>query len=283
MARRADRIRSVFGLKKLPFTCDLDGDLSAVPDTAQAGGYFVHPAFDEGLKRLRYVADRRGVATLIAHAGAGKSTLIRAFVQSLGKTAFHTAYVPETTCANIDLYRTIARAFQVDPPHRKAELIRRIKDRLLHLSRTRKICPVLVIDEAHLLSRTFFDELRILINFDADSREEMVLLLAGQPQLETSLRLGVNEAFAQRIVVRISLKAFSREEVQNYVQHRLNLAGRSAPLFTPDGIEALFKASQGVPRLIDRVAEISLLLALHQKRKEIDTDIVTNAVQEVEP
>jgi len=271
MTRIANRLKSAFGFKNLPFTCDLDGE------------YFVHPAFEDGLKKLRYVADRRGIAALIASAGVGKSTLIRSFMEDLGKTAFCVAYVPEATCAIVDLYRTIARGFDIEPGFRKADVCAQIKERLLALSRTRKVCPVLILDEAHLLNRAFFDELRILANFDADSKDEMMLLLSGQPQLETSLRLSINEALAQRIVVRVRLGGLDRNQVENYVGHRLQQAGRTASLFTEDGVEGLFRASRGVPRLIDRVAEASLLLALASKKKEIDADMVAEAVQEVEP
>lgn len=270
MERTASRLKNAFGLKRLPFTCEIDG------------GYFSHPAFDQGLKRLRYVADRRGLAALIAGPGVGKSTLLRAFMDSLGKTAFKIAYVPECSCAVLDLYRAIARAFGIEPGFRKNDVSRQIRERLLALSRTRKVCPVLVLDEAHLLSRAFFDELRILMNFDADGSEEMMLLLSGQPQLEACLRLGVNEALAQRIVLRVRLQGLDRDAVGRYVAHRLEQVGRSAPLFTQDGIEGLFRASRGVIRLVDRVAEVALLLALEERKKEVDAELVAAAVQEVE-
>lgn len=272
MSRIDSRVKSTFGLNRLPFTQEVG-----------EGEYFVHPEFEQALGRLRYVADRRGVAALIGGPGVGKSTLLRAFIADLGKTAFHVAYVPDSTCAIVDLYRVIARAFDVEPGFRKADVARQIKERLVALSRTRKVCPVLIIDEAHLLNRAFFDELRILTNFDADSREELMLLLAGQPQMETSLRLGINEALAQRIVLRVRLASLGREEAEKYLLHRLARAGRTAPLFTADGMEALFRASRGVPRMIDRVAEVALLLAVADKRKDVDADLVTRAIEEVEP
>lgn len=270
MERMASRLKNAFGLKRLPFTCELDGK------------YFSHPSFEEGLNRLRYVADRRGVAALVAGPGVGKSTLLRAFMASLGKTAFQVAYVPEATCAILDLYRAIARAFGIDPAYRKSDVFRQIQERLLSLSRNRKVCPVLVLDEAHLLNRSFFDELRILMNFDADERDEMMLLLSGQPQLETGLRLGINEALAQRIVRRVRLQGLDREGVAAYVAHRLQIAGRTAPLFTQDGLEGLFRASRGVFRIVDRVAEVSMMLALEARKKEIDSETVALAAQEVE-
>ena len=102
-------------------------------------------------------------------------------------------------------------------------------------------------------------------------------------QLETHLRLAVNEALAQRVVIRVRLRSLHPEEVEEYLVFRLELAGRTAKLFLPEAVEAIARAARGIPRLIDRVAEHSLLLALKEKKKEIDTELVTSAVDEVEP
>jgi type II secretory pathway predicted ATPase ExeA len=141
---------------------------------------------------------------------------------------------------------------------------------------------VLVIDEAHLLPTRFLEELRILTNFAIDARDGLTLVLAGHPQFETNLRLAVNEAFAQRVVMRVRLSSLSRDDVERYVLHRLERAGRTARLFLPDALEALTKASRGVPRLIDRLGEHALLIALRDKKKEIDADVVTQALDEVD-
>lgn len=260
------RLRSAFGLTAHPFAME-------IPDV------FSHPSFDHALERLRYMADRRGTCTLTASPGMGKSTLLRAFLSSLPKTAFHLAYIPETTCAILDLYRSIARAFDVQPAFRKSDLSAQLKMRLGALAE-RRVCPVLVLDEAHLLGRAFFDELRILTNFAADARQDMLLVLSGHDQLSASLRLGINEALAQRIVLRLSLAPLDRQQANDYLLHRLAAAGRNAPLFTPDAAEALFKASRGVPRRIDRIAELAMLSALARKKPDIDAELVDLAVQE---
>jgi type II secretory pathway predicted ATPase ExeA len=142
---------------------------------------------------------------------------------------------------------------------------------------------VLVLDEAHLLPTGFLEEIRLLTSFDADGADDLTVLIAGHPQLERNLKLAVNEALAQRIVVRIRLRSLHPQEVEAYLTFRLERAGRTAALFLPDAVEALAKAARGVPRLVDRVAEQSLLLAYRGKRKEIDADLVMDAVEEVDP
>ena len=271
MSRHLSRIKSVFGLKKLPFKSDVGPD-----------EFFLHPEFEKGLDRLMYVAQRGGIASVIAPIGVGKSTLIRAFIHDLGKTQFCPAYIPESTCSILDLYRAIAYAFDIEPAFTKVKLIKQIKDRLLGLSHSRKITPVLIIDEAHLLHRPFFDELRILLNFDADHSDHIMLLLAGQPQLRSSLRLSINEALDQRIIVRVKLSTFNRELTEAYLAHRLKLAGRTAPLFAPDAIEAIFTYSNGATRRIDRVCETALRIAAAAKSKQLNLDHINLAIEEME-
>lgn len=271
-ARLETRLRSTFGFKSLPFAKDL------APDQV-----FRTDVFERGLDQLRYLVDRRGAGAVFGAPGTGKSTLLRTFLDALGKTSHAVCYVTHTTCATLDLYRDIARGFQLEPAFRKADVMRAIKDRLLKLGRVQKLRPVLVLDEAHLLPTTFLDELRLLTSFDEDSRDELTLILAGHPQLESNLRLAVNEALAQRLVLKIRLRSLHAAEVEAYLAFRLELAGRTAKLFLPDAIEALARASRGVPRLIDRLAEHALLLALRDKRKDIDAELVTAAIDEVDP
>ena len=241
------QLRSLFGFKSLPFAKDLEPDR-----------LFENEAWGRALDRLRYLLDRRGIGTLFGAPGTGKSTLLRAFLSGLGRSAYAVCYVAETTCASLDLYRQIARGFQLEPRFRKADVLRDIKERISKLSRTQKLRALLVIDDAHLMPIGFLDELRLLTSFEQDARDELTLLLAGHPQLESNLRLAVHEAFAQRIVQRVRLRSLHPEEVEGYLNFRLELAGRTAKLFRPDAVEAIGRAARGIPRLIDRVAEHSL-------------------------
>ena len=265
------RLRAFLGFKTLPFTKDLDPDR-----------IFRTDVLDRALDRLRYLVDRRGAGAIFGAPGTGKSTLLRTFLDSLGKSTYAVCYLTHTTCATLDLYRDIARGFALQPSFRKADVMRDLKDRLLKLARVQKLRPVLVIDEAHLLPSTFLDELRLLASFDEDSRDELTVVLAGHPQLESNLRLAVNEALAQRLVLKIRLRSLHPQEVEAYLQFRLERAGRTAKLFLPDAIEAIARASRGIPRVVDRIAEHCLLLALRDRRKEIDAEIVTAAVDEID-
>jgi type II secretory pathway predicted ATPase ExeA len=270
--RLTTRIRSVFGFTSMPFAKGLDPE-----------HLFATDAYRNALDRLRYLGDRRGIGAVFGAPGTGKSTLIRSFLGSLGKATHAIAYVPFSSCSVVELFRQIAFAFQIEPRFRKADLARDLSERILKLSRTQKLTALLVIDDAHLMTASVLDDLRLLTSFDGDSSDDLTLLLAGQPQLESQLRLATNEALAQRIVLKVRLRSLHPEEVSAYLTHRLEIAGRTARLFLPEAVEAIAKGSRGIPRLVDRLAEHSLLLALRDKKKEIDAEIVTEAIDEVEP
>lgn len=270
-ARLETRLRSAFGLKALPFTKDIDGD-----------AIFETQATSTARERLAYLADRRGIGIFVGAPGTGKTTVVRSFLDALPRATNAVCYVAHTTCATLDLYREISRGFHLEPRYRKADVLRELKERLLHLSKDKRLKPVLVIDEAHLLHAGFLDELRVLTNFAKDSQDHLTVVLAGHPQLETNLALAVNEALAQRVVQRIRLRSLSTSEVSDYLKYRLEIAGRTARLFLDDAVEAIAKAARGIPRVVDRLAEHCLLLALKAKQKDVDAEIVTDAMTEID-
>jgi type II secretory pathway predicted ATPase ExeA len=270
--RLETRLRSTFGVKRIPFSKDLEPD-----------ELFVTEFFTQSLDRLRYLVDRRGIGAVFGAPGTGKSTLLRAFLGGLGKTAYSVCYVSHSSCAVLDLFREIARGFAIEPRYRKADVIREVKERVIKLSRGQKVQPVLVVDDAHLLPTHVLDDLRLLTSFDADSRDDLTVVLSGHPQLEANLRLAINEALSQRIVIRVRLRSLHPEEVDGYLRFRLELAGRSAKLFLPDASVAIARAARGIPRLVDRLAEHCMLLALRAKRTEIDAEVVTEAIDELDP
>jgi general secretion pathway protein A len=116
-----------------------------------------------------------------------------------------------------------------------------------------------------------------------DSENRLCLLLVGLTELRRRLAMAVHESIASRIVVRYHLSGLSREELPRYLTHRLRLAGCELPLFEPPAIEALFQATQGMPRKVNRLAHYTLSAAALAKAQQATHEHVEAALAEVSP
>ena len=141
---------------------------------------------------------------------------------------------------------------------------------------------MLVVDEAQHLRNEVLEDLRLLTNYAMDAERRLCLLLVGLTELRRRLTMAVHESLAQRIVVRYHLAGLTREELPAYLTHRLQLAGCSLPLFEPAAVEALFQATHGLPRKINRAAHYALSAAALAKVSQVGIDHVQAALDEVQ-
>ena len=216
-----------FGLTRKPF--------SKTPDPA-----FLYPSRQhaEALARLSHAVEEREIAVLTGEVGAGKTTLTRALVDEFAERC-RFALVVNPALPPAQLLQAIAAGFGVAPGRRKAETYGAL-GRALEALDEEDLFPVVIVDEAQLLGgRAAYDELRLLTNLTADDRPLVGLVLVGQPELRERLRQRGGEPFAQRVGVAYHLGPLERDEVEAYLRHRLEVAGRRAPLFTPDAVEAI--------------------------------------------
>ena len=116
-----------------------------------------------------------------------------------------------------------------------------------------------------------------------DSENRLCLLLVGLTELRRRLAMAVHESLAQRIVVRHHLTGLTREELPEYLTHRLRLAACELALFEPPAVEALFQATQGMPRKVNRLAHYALTSAAIAKARTVSIDHVQTAREEVAP
>jgi MSHA biogenesis protein MshM len=140
--------------------------------------------------------------------------------------------------------------------------------------------PVLCIDEAHLIEDVqVFQALRLLLNLVPHGRHELSLLFAGQRELLSSVRRVVQ--LEERLAVKCTLRAFSAEETTDYVSHRLQAAGASRPIFDPEAMQPLFELSGGVPRRINRICDLSLLVGFADESTSVSAEQVEAVAEEL--
>jgi len=235
-------VHATFGFHKTPFTREIEvNDMLPMPH------------LDEQRDALLEQLERRASAAIIAPAGAGKSCLLRSLRARLPEARYRVHYVKVTDLSKRDFCREIATAIGAKPAGSYPMLVRRLQEDFEQNGAADGVRPVLVIDEAHDIRPDVLSILRILTNFEWDSRLVLGVILAGQPKLEAMLKNGPLEDVAQRLSYYARLRLLSRDETASYLEHRCTVAGaRSAP-FDAGAVEAVVDMSRGNLRAIDQL------------------------------
>ncbi len=244
---------------------------------------FLSPTHREALASLLYGIDAGcGFLALIATPGLGKTTLLFHAMNQLREKAL-TVFLFQTVCTPMDLLRALLTGLGVrDPQGTLIQMQLRLKEVLVEQARKGKRV-VVVIDEAQNLDDSVLELVRMLSNFET-SREKLIqIILSGQPQLAEKIGSPDLEQLRQRVSIFASLKPFSREDTQLYIDHRLRIAGYSfdAPLFTRDALTLIGEYSDGIPRNINNLCFNSLSLACALQRKPIDSEIVREVIADL--
>lgn len=261
--------RKHFGLTRHPFGKDLPPE-----------ELFVSTAGRELEVRLGHLLELRGIGLVTGEVGSGKTTLCRKVVTSLHSGLYRVFYVPLTTGNAMDMYKSVAWELGLPTERSRAALYRCIRAEVTRLCLETKVRPVLVVDESQHLRSDVLEDLRLLTNYEMDSQNRLCLLLVGQAELRRRLSMAVHEPLNQRIVVRHHLAGLSRDELPLYLQHLLRLAGTELPLFDASAIEALFQATNGLPRKVNLLAHHALMAAALGKAKAATAEHVQAALPE---
>jgi len=222
---------------------------------------FALPLFDDALSALHHVVDQRMSGALIAPPGTGKTALLRALVATLPEARYRIHYLKVTGLSKRDMCREVATALGTAAAGTYPALVRRVQERLSTLADTEGLRPIVIVDEAHDLRPDVLAMLRILTNFDMDSRLVVSLVLAGQTSLRTLLRRDELEDIARRLVHYATLRPLSRDESNAYLEHRATIAGATSCPFDDGAREAIYEIGRGNLRATDHLALKALELA----------------------
>lgn len=259
-----------FTLTHFPF------DHSATPETL-----FAASAQAEADTRLRHLFDLRGIGLVTGESGSGKTTICRTIVNQLHPGLHRVMYAQLTTGNVLDMYKVIAHAMGIPEQRNRASAFRAIREQVTRLVQEGRQLPILVIDEAHHLRNEVLEDLRLLTNFAMDSENRLCLLFIGLSELRRRLAMTVHESLNQRVVMRYHLDGLTREELPQYLAHRLEAAGASVPLFEPDAEEAIYQATQALPRKVNHLAHYALTCAAIEKTQQVNAEHVQKAMHEI--
>lgn len=261
-----------FALTRYPFENNLQGeDLFAAATQTEAEA------------RLDHLLHLRGIGLVTGEAGSGKTTICRKVAHSLHPGLYRVFYIPLSTGNVMDMYRSLAWELGLPAQGNRASAFRAIRAEISRLTQEAKQLPVVIIDEAHHLRNEVLEDLRLLTNYAMDSDNRLCLVLVGLTELRRRLAMAVHESLAQRIVVRHHLGGLTREELPEYLAHRLRLAGCELPLFEPPAVEMLFQATNGMPRKVDRLAHYALTCAAQHEARAVTEEHMQVAMEEFGP
>ena len=230
---------------------------------------FQLPHVEEAVEALYQAVCLRESAALIAPAGTGKTVAVRALSERLPEARFRVRYVKVTDLSRRDMCREISLAVEAPSAGNFPALVRNVQERL-RAAEAEGVRPVLILDEAHEMRPETLGLLKVLTNFEMDSRLVVSVVLVGQPPLRRLLQRDELEDGARRLCHVAELRLLSREETRRYVEHRCALAGNVAPPFDEAAFEALHELSRGNLRALDQLARKALEAAAGR-----DEDVVT--------
>ena len=257
-----------FGFIGVPFSRDIP--VNQLLETA---------SHKELLGRLNYVARTRAFGVFTGDAGTGKTTAIRKFSQALDTNTYRVLYLSDSALTPRNFYWETLHELGYEPRFYRGDAKRQFQKALAALVDNEHKTPVVIVDEAHLLSREMLEEIRFLLNLRMDSYSALSLILVGQTELRETLKLQVNKAISQRVDMRFHLPVLSREETTAYIAKHLAAVRASGDIFTQAAIGVIHEYCEGIPRNMNKVAIACLMAASGQNQKLIDDHLVRVVIE----
>ena len=260
-----------FGLKEAPF--------NVTPDPRFM--YFSRHHL-EALSALLYGIDsRRGFIAITGEIGAGKTTLCRTLLKEIQGRA-HTAFIFNPKLSEFELLQTIVEDLGIVPKGKRRKDHFDALNRFLLQELEKGVNTVIIIDEAQNLTPRALEQVRLLSNLETTREKLLQIILVGQPQLRDLLARPDLAQLYQRVTVRYHLSALDREDTEKYLGHRLRVAGTEEVLFTPEAVDRIFEKSNGIPRIINVLADRALLGSFVRSIRMVEAAVVDEAHADLE-
>jgi general secretion pathway protein A len=246
-------------------------DAKPFENTSDRRFYYPGETYHGALLKLRYaVENRRGAALLTGAAGLGKTMLAQLLAQQLPETYSPVAHLVYPQMPSDQLLAYLAEEMtkrRSDATPAIQQSLRRLASALADNVKAQRHA-VVIIDEAQLLAEAdLLETVRLLLNFEQSSQPAWTLLLVGQPSLLPTLdRM---PELDERLAVKCLLRTFSLDETISYINHRLSAAGAQRSIFDDAAMETIHHLSHGVPRRINRLGDLALLIGYAEERSDI--------------
>ena len=262
-----------YGLEQQPF--------SLAPNT---DFYVETQSHQECFNVLMYaLASGEGFIKVTGEVGTGKTLLSRRLLNELDDEHFVSAYIPNPSLTPTALWRAIAHELSIDVNHIDDHQVQeKIQKKLLLLASNHKKV-VLIIDEAQCIPEDTLEALRLISNLETERQTLLQIVLFGQPELDVLLATQRFRQLRQRITYSAVLEPLAPANLPHYIQQRMMIAGyRGMPVFEDKAVKLMTQATSGIPRLINVIAQKSLLCAFGKGSEQVAVEHVKEAISDTE-
>ncbi len=261
-----------FGLSDNPF--------SIAPNPAYL---YMSPRHKEALAHLTFgLRESGGFVMLTGEVGTGKTTVSRKLLEQLPDTT-QVAMILNPTLSALELLATVCDELGVGYESENLSLkylTDKILDKLME-NHQQGLNTVLIIDEAQHLLPDVLEQLRLLTNLETNREKLLKVVLIGQPELQQLLKRNELRQLSQRITARYHLLPLSKPEVKAYVAHRLSVAGGASEVFQPAALNAIYKVTAGIPRVINLLCDRAMSLAYAQQKPSVNRHLFYAAAGQI--
>jgi len=260
-----------FGLARNPF--------NMTPDPALL---YMTPSHREALAGLAYaILQCKGFVTMMGEAGTGKTSLLARTLRCLPANRVVSSVILNPSLSEDEFFELMLMDFGfADVPASKARRFLKFQEFLLRTSEQGKIA-VLVVDEAHKISPTLLEEIRLISNLELPGQKLLQIVLAGQTELNDILDRPDLRQLRQRIALRLTIQLLSNREVEEYIHLRWSKSGSSPVPFAPDSFAPIARGSRGIPRLVNSICDNALMLAFAEKAPLVEQRHVREACHDL--
>jgi len=262
--------RAFFQLKSKPFET-----------TADSAFLWLGEKYKEALAALRYgVLENKGFLLMTGDAGIGKTTLVRALTEGLDNSVLW-AVINDPKRQRLDFYNGIARGFGIAKEFSSKVQFLIQFSHFLHTAAEEGKKVLLLIDDCQLLSQEMLEELRLLSNIEKDDAKLINIFFVGQRQFNEMLSQPSNRAVRQRLALRVDLPALTSSETEEYILHRLKVAGSEEKIFSAKAMGSIHRASMGIPKRINSICEHALVAGGTESRRILDHKNIEESLGEL--
>ena len=259
-----------YGLKEKPFNILPDPDY-----------LFMSQGHENAYTHLEYaIMENKGFVVVTGEIGSGKTTLINYLISKIQQKV-QIGLVNQTYATPTQFIKMVCQDFEIEVEGLdKAEMVNLFHEFLLNQFALKERV-ILIIDEAQNLSPKAMEELRMLSNLEAEKHHLIQMILVGQPELKYKIQRPDLMQFAQRVTVNCHLNGLNREEVAEYIQYRMKVAGaENRNYFNEEAVDSIYRYSRGIPRMINVICDAALVYGFADELKTIDKPTVEVVARE---